>query len=214
MSQNHQVLPTPVAGFEHVNRYWDKRMNVPAAKIMPGEFYVSRSGEMIVTVLGSCVSACIRDKQLGIGGMNHFMLPMEGEHSTDNWGGKASHASRYGNWAMEYLINAILKLGGTRRNLEVKVFGGGNVMRNMSDIGERNVEFVMRYLYEENLDVAAQDVGTIYPRKVLYFPDTGAVKVRKLVEVTNDTLIERERAYSRDLTSPRKPDSGEVELFD
>lgn len=214
MSQANQTLPSPIDGFEHVNRYWDKRMNVPAAKIMPGECYVSRSGEMIVTVLGSCVAACIRDKQLGIGGMNHFMLPQESAFSTDNWGGQASHALRYGNWAMEYLINAILKLGGTRRNLEVKVFGGGNVMRNMSDIGERNVEFVMRYLYEENFDVAAKDVGTVYPRKVLYFPDTGAVKVRKLVEVTNDTLIERERQYGRGLVEQSAQDSGDVELFD
>ncbi len=214
MTQVPQALPTPIAGFEHINRYWDKRMNVPAAKIMPGEFYVSRSGEMIVTVLGSCVSACIRDKQLGIGGMNHFMLPQEGQHSTEAWGGGVSHASRYGNWAMEYLINAILKLGGTRRNLEVKVFGGGNVMRNMSDIGARNVEFVKRYLYEENFEVVAEDVGTIYPRKVLYFPDTGAVKVRKLVEVTNDTLIERERAYGKGLSETGSQDSGSVELFD
>lgn len=214
MSQSAQQLPSPIAGFEHVNRYWDRRMNLPAAKIMPGEFYVSRAGEMIVTVLGSCVAACIRDKQLGIGGMNHFMLPMENEHSTKDWGGDNSLASRYGNWAMEYLINAILKLGGTRRNLEVKVFGGGNVMQNMSDIGARNIDFVMRYLYEENLDVAAQDVGTIYPRKVLYFPDTGAVKVRKLVEVTNDTLIERERAYGRSLDRSGGEDSGGVELFD
>lgn len=214
MDNLSQAMPTPIAGFEHVNRYWDKRMNVPAAKIMPGEFYVSRSGEMIVTVLGSCVAACIRDKQLGIGGMNHFMLPQETEHSTDSWGGKASHASRYGNWAMEYLINAILKLGGTRRNLEIKIFGGANVMKNMSDIGARNVEFVKRYLYEENFEIAAQDVGTIYPRKVLYFPDTGAVKVRKLVEVTNETVIERERQYGRGLVEKSAPDSGSVELFD
>jgi len=210
------ALPTPLPGFEHINRYWDKRMNVPAAKILPGEFYVSRAGEMIVTVLGSCVSACIRDKQLGIGGMNHFMLPIESEHSTDNWGGKVSHASRYGNWAMEYLINAILKLGGTRRNLEIKIFGGGNVMQNMSDIGQRNVEFVKQYLYEENFEITAQDVGTVYPRKVLYFPDTGAVKVRKMIQVTNDTFLERERAYSRGLEAENKGETGagSVELFD
>lgn len=214
MSQEQRTLPTPVPGFEHVNRYWDKRMNLPAAKIMPGEFYVSRAGEMIVTVLGSCVSACIRDKHLGIGGMNHFMLPQESEYSSDQWGSQASHASRYGNWAMEYLINAILKLGGTRRNLEIKIFGGGNVMRNMSDVGARNVEFVKRYLYEENFEIAAQDVGNIYPRKVLYFPDTGAVKVRKLIEVQNDTLIERERQYGRGLVQKAEPDTGSVELFD
>ena len=213
MSQQTQELPAPIPGFEHVNRYWDKRMNLPAAKIMPGEFYVSRSGEMIVTVLGSCVSACIRDTKMGIGGMNHFMLPQESEHSTSSWGGENSQASRYGNWAMEYLINSILKLGGTRRNLEIKIFGGGNVMQNMSDVGARNIEFVKRYLYEENFEVVAEDVGNVYPRKVLYFPDTGAVKVRKLVQVQNDTLLERERQYGRGLEGQRDS-SGDVELFD
>lgn len=212
---NRHNLPPALPGFEHVNRYWDKRMNIPAAKILPGEFYVSRVGEMIVTVLGSCVSACIRDKQLGIGGMNHFMLPQEGQYSSEQWGSEASHASRYGNWAMEYLINSILKLGGTRRNLEVKIFGGGNVMQNMSTVGERNVEFVLRYLHQENIQIAAQDVGSVYPRKVLYFPDTGAVKVRKLKDVRNDTLIERERSYGRGLETEKQDDSaGSIELFD
>jgi len=206
-------LPQVLSGFEHINRYWDKQMKVPAAKIMPGEFYVSRSGEMIVTVLGSCISACIRDVHLGIGGMNHFMLPQQHEHSTTNWGDATSSASRYGNWAMEFLINEILKLGGTRRNLEIKIFGGGNVLSNMTDIGERNIEFVKQYIYQENFEIAAHDVGDIYPRKVLYFPDTGAVKIRKLRETANDTLIQRETSYSRTLNNT--PDSGgDVELFD
>ena len=213
MSQNH-TLPPPLAGFEHVNRYWDKRMNVPAAKIMPGEFYVSKTGEMIVTVLGSCISACVRDVQLGIGGMNHFMLPEQGAHSTEKWGAsEISSASRYGNWAMEFLINEILKLGGTRRNLEIKVFGGGNVLSNMTDIGKRNIAYVRKYIYEENFELAAEDVGDIYPRKVLYFPDTGAVKVRKLRETTNDTVLQREIRYSNDLKQKSAP-SGGVELFD
>ena len=210
MSEKH-TLPPALPGFEHVNRYWDKRMDLPAAKIMPGEFYVSKSGEMIVTVLGSCISACIRDVQLGIGGMNHFMLP---EHSSEKWGtSEISSASRYGNWAMEFLINEILKLGGTRRNLEMKVFGGGNVLSNMTDIGERNIAYVRKYIYEENFELAAEDVGDVYPRKVLYFPDTGAVKVRKLRETTNDTVLQRELSYSNDLKEKSAP-SGGVELFD
>lgn len=213
MSETHN-LPTPLQGFEHVNRYWDKRMDLPAAKIMPGEFYVSKSGEMIVTVLGSCISACIRDVQLGIGGMNHFMLPEQGEHSSEKWGtSELSSASRYGNWAMEFLINEILKLGGTRRNLEIKIFGGGNVLSNMTDIGQRNIQFVRKYLYEENFEIAAEDLGDIYPRKVLYFPDTGAVKVRKLRETANDTLLQRELSYSRNLEQT-PTQSGSVELFD
>lgn len=205
-------LPEALPGFEHINRYWDQAMNVHAAKIMPGEFYVSRSGEMIVTVLGSCISACIRDVQLGIGGMNHFMLPEQGSHSSENWGEGVSSASRYGNWAMEYLINEILKLGGTRRNLEIKVFGGGNVLPNMTDVGARNIDFVKKYIYQENFEIKAQDVGDIYPRKVLYFPDTGAVKIRKLRETKNNTLLQRETRYSSTLNN--KPDtSGDIELF-
>lgn len=207
-----QPLPEVLPGFEHINRYWDKQMQVPAAKILPGEFYVSRHGEMIVTVLGSCISACIRDVQLGVGGMNHFMLPQKGAHSTDNWGEAANSALRYGNWAMEYLINEILKLGGTRRNLEIKVFGGANVLTNMTDIGERNIDFIRKYVYQENFEIKAQDVGDIYPRKVLYFPDTGAVKIRKLRETANNTLLQREKQYSNTLNT--KPDeSGDVELF-
>lgn len=208
---NTGPLPLPEPGFEHVNRYWDRQMNMPAAKILPGELYVSRHGELIATVLGSCISACIRDRQLGVGGMNHFMLPQEGEHSTDSWGGDVALASRYGNWAMEYLINEVLKMGGSRRNLEVKIFGGGNVLSNMTEIGSRNVEFVKAYLAREGLEVSAMDVGGPYPRKVLYFPDTGAVKMKRLVTVSNDTIVKRERDYRQVLTKPI--DSGDVELF-
>jgi chemotaxis protein CheD len=185
-------------------------MNLAAAKILPGEFYVSDQGEMIVTVLGSCIAACIRDKILGIGGMNHFMLPFK-EDDADRWGNKVSAASRYGNWAMEYLINAILSQGGNRRNLEVKLFGGGQVLANMTDVGKNNIEFALSYLEQEGLSVVAQDVGGPYPRKVLYFPDTGSVKMRKLKSVHNATVERREREYSRSIEV--KPAGGEVELF-
>ena len=205
-------LPKTVPGFEHVNRYWDRSMNLAAAKILPGEFYVSRHGEMIVTVLGSCVSACVRDKVLGIGGMNHFMLPYKDLSAQNSLGGVASSAARYGNWAMEFLINEILKLGGSRRNLEIKIFGGGNVLSNVSGIGDRNIAFVKKYLADESFSIAAQDVGDIYPRKVLYFPDTGAVKVKKLKNIANDVVLQREFAYSRQLNA--KPEvGGDVELF-
>jgi len=205
-------LPPVLDGFEKVNRYWDKRMGVAAAKIMPGEFYVSNQGEMIVTVLGSCISACIRDVNIGIGGMNHFMLPIQHEHS-DNWGKcKVSAATRYGNWAMEYLINAILKLGGNKKNFEVKIFGGGAVLNNMTDIGKRNIHFVTDFLHIEGLEIAARDVGSIYPRKILYFPDTGSVKVAKLRHTRNDTIAKREHDYEISINRDDK-DIGEVELF-
>jgi chemotaxis protein CheD len=207
------TLPKALPGFEAVNRYWDRRMNLPAAKILPGEFYVSTQGEMIGTVLGSCISACIRDTVIGVGGMNHFMLPVKGGNSTDGWGGSEVSASlRYGNWAMEYLINEILKQGGHRDRLEVKIFGGGQVLKNMTDIGSRNIEFVRAYLFKEGLSVISEDVGDVFPRKVLYFPDTGAVKLKKLRTVNNSTVEQRERKYITSINTEESK-GGDVELF-
>lgn len=206
----HGQLPIPIAGFEHVNRYWDRRLNVASAKILPGQFYVSAQGEMISTVLGSCIAACVRDKVIGVGGMNHFMLPASTNHSS--WDvGEINSATRYGNWAMEYLINAIFKLGGRRENLEVKLFGGGQVLANMTDIGRRNIEFARDYLAREGIEVVAQDVGDIYPRKVLYFSDTGAVKLRKIKTTHNDTVEKREELYRQTIT--KTPRTGDIELF-
>jgi chemotaxis protein CheD len=145
--------------------------------------------------------------------MNHFMLPIQSEFSSEKWGESVSSASRYGNWAMEFLINEILKLGGKRRNLEIKIFGGGNVLSNMTDIGERNIAYVRKYIYEENFELAASDVGDRFPRKVLYFPDTGAVKVRKLKQTQNDTILQRELDYRKHLHN-KPPKSGSVELFE
>jgi len=202
--------------FEHVNRYWDKMHEVWAAKILPGEFYVSTHGEMISTVLGSCISVCIRDKKKGIGGMNHFMLPQNNEFSSENWGNNpATSASRYGNWAMEYMINAILKRGGEKKNFEVKVFGGGQMMAKMTDIGQKNILFVYQYLAEEKLKIEASDVGDIYARKVLFFPDTGNVKVRRIKNVKNDTIIRRESEYEKHVSvdDKTKSNANNIELF-
>ena len=208
------VQPPASSGFEHVNRYWDNIHKVWAAKILPGEFYVSTHGEMIVTVLGSCISACIRDRVRGIGGMNHFMLPEQGEHSSDVWGSNPStHASRYGNWAMEYLINEILKRGGRRENLEVKLFGGGQMIVSMTDIGQRNILFAYNYLQNEGLSVMASDLGDEFARKVLYFPDTGSVKVRRIKQLQNDTIIKREVAYQKEMAKPSVSDAGSIDLF-
>ena len=207
--------PKPLPGFEHVVRYWDAVHNTWAAKILPGEFYVSTQGEMIATVLGSCVSACIRDKVMGIGGMNHFMLPAPNDHSSELWGtNPAAQESRYGNWAMEYLINEILKRGGRRENLEVKIFGGGQMIASMSDIGQRNILFVYSYLQSENLAIASSDVGDVYARKVLYFPDTGAVKMRRISNVKNDTLVKRETKYHKQVNFEDKAQGdGGIDLF-
>jgi chemotaxis protein CheD len=146
MHDNDNFAP-PLPGFETIKRFWDKRRNTIIAKILPGEFYVSKSNEIISTVLGSCISACIWDEVNGVGGMNHFLLPERGEHSGDAWGDSTSYTTRYGNWAMEYLVNEVIKQGGTRNNIKAKIFGGGKIISAMTnDVGNGNVEFVLEYL--------------------------------------------------------------------
>lgn len=203
----------PLPGFEHINRFWDKRLNLPAAKILPGQFYVSRQGEIISTVLGSCIAACIRDRYLNIGGMNHFMLPTTGMNTdAKDWRlDKASLPLRYGEWAMEFLINEILKNGGKKQNLEVKIFGGGKILNNMMDIGQRNILFVLEFLAREELEIVAQDVGDDCPRKVLYFSDSGKVKLKRLRSIHNRTIEEREQKYIKEINI--EPVQGDIELF-
>lgn len=206
--RNKNNLPVVLPGFVHINRYWDPHEACYAAKILPGQYYVTLHGEMVVTVLGSCVSACIRDRVFGIGGMNHFMLPSGG--ATESTVG-TDDAARYGIYAMELLINEILKNGGIKKNLEVKITGGGRMLANMSDIGKRNIEFVRQFLAMEGLAIAAEEVGDIYPRKVYYHPDTGKVRVKKLRSMHNDTVSDREREYMEELK--KSAGSGDVELF-
>ncbi|MCB6182761.1 chemoreceptor glutamine deamidase CheD [Leeia sp. TBRC 13508] len=191
------------------NLYFDKRFETEAAKILPGEYYVTTRDMLIVTVLGSCVSACIRDRVTGIGGMNHFMLP----DSNADADSPLSMSARYGAYAMEILINQLLKNGAKRNQLEAKVFGGGNVLRGftVSNVGQRNSEFVHHFLDLENIPIVAQDLLDIYPRKVYYFPKTGKVLVRKLKTVHNNTIVQRERDYSMRINYGKV--DGQVELF-
>ena len=207
-----QDFPKPLPGFYGINRYWDFRNQSIAAKILPGEYYVSSQAEIIATVLGSCVSACVRDSHRGIGAMNHFLLPL---HNGESWSEKHtvnSQATRYGNFAMEHMINDVLKFGGRKENLEFKVFGGSRVISNMGDIGNSNIRFVLNYLEVEGYRVAAQDVGGINPRKVLFYPMTGRVRVKKIKDLHNNTIIQRETEFMRNLEKPEAV-TGEIEMF-
>lgn len=199
-------------GFDSIGRYWDKEYDVIAAKILPGEYYVTKENELITTVLGSCISACIRDKESGIGGMNHFMLPETNAGKLKS-GNEAviGNATRYGNYAMEHLINTIITNGGKRRNLEVKVFGGGKIVPTLSDVGRKNIEFILEYIDAEGLSLLSQDLGDIYPRKVIYFPKTGKVKMKKIQDLHTDSIAVRETQYFN--TIKNAPVEGEVELF-
>jgi len=200
-----------IPGFEHLRRFWDPTQSCMTVKVLPGEYYVSAQPEMVSTVLGSCVSACIFDRVRCIGGMNHFMLPEPIGGERGGWADTVGRAARYGNDAMEQLINAILKAGGQRANLVVKVFGGGRVLATMTDIGQRNIAFVRRYLEAERLEVAAEDLGDVHPRHVQFFPTTGKARVRQLRGRTDAVLVDGERQYLKRLAND--PIKGEVELF-
>lgn len=209
-----EVVEHCLPEFQHINHYWDKQRDSVVAKILPGEFYMTKGDVMIATTLGSCISACVWDCKVGIGGMNHFMLPLTNKeiHEID-WGqrGKASDATRYGNFAMEHLINTILKNGGRRVNLRAKVFGGGKVLKQMSDVGKRNTDFVMNYLEQEDIPVESADVGSFYPRKVLFEPSSGRAFVKRLNNLHNDTIVKRENAYRSEID--HQDVEGDVELF-
>jgi len=205
-------IPHCIKGFEHINRYWDRTHDSNAAKILPGEFYVTRESELVTTVLGSCVSACIRDVRFGIGGMNHFMLPASKLTKIDT-SKSFNEATRYGNHAMEMLINEILKAGGLKKNLEVKITGGGKVLSSMTqiDVGDQNIRFIKEFTALEGLNVVSEDLGDIFPRKVIYYPESGRLLVKKLRNMHNDTLAKREERYQSEIK--RKSTESDVELF-
>lgn len=196
---------------EHLapNRYYDRHFDCDAVKICPGEYYATQDDTLIVTVLGSCVSVCLRDPVMKVAGMNHFLLPNDGSDSR----GLVSESARYGVYAMEILINHLLKLGARRSSLEAKVFGGGNVLRGLTsnNVGERNAEFVLEYLKTEQIPLLVSDLLDQYPRKVYFFPDTGKVKVRKIKTLHNSTIIDRESEYR--MRVRQTPQSGDVDLF-
>lgn len=190
------------------HRYRDPRFDAVAVKVFPGEHYVTADAdEMLVTVLGSCVSACIRDPVAAVGGMNHFMLPDSGG---GDWG-DVSSSMRYGNVAMERLVNDILMRGGLRQRLEIKVFGGGNVLRGSSNIGHRNATFVEDYLAAERLRIAAAHLRGDLPRRIHFFPTTGRVMLLELRSADERAVVEREKDYKSKLQT--EPVAGSAELF-
>lgn len=191
--------------------YFDREFEISAVKLLPGEYYVTSKNMVLTTVLGSCVSACVRDSTAGIGGMNHFMLPEDADPTSRD----TAAAMRYGAYAMEMLLNELFKAGARRERLEAKVFGGGAVLANMPmlNIGERNAAFVLRYLQMEQVRIAAQDLRGRLPRRVNYFPETGRVTVRKLRQQDDALLVQHEE---QELVQALLKQRGrnKVELFD
>ena len=194
------------------HHYFDREFDSAAVKLLPNEYYVTAADMVLSTVLGSCVAACVRDSVAGVGGMNHFMLPDDGS----NGGSAAASASmRYGAYAMEMLLNELFKAGARRERLEAKVFGGGAVLANMTmlNIGDRNADFVLRYLQLEQVRVAAQDLRGGLPRRVSYFPRSGKVMVRKLHRINDAAQVRRDEQQLVQ-TLAQQPIRNKVELFD
>lgn len=183
----------------------DARFQYDAVKVLPGEYFVSSDDLMIMTVLGSCIAACIWDGRVRAGGMNHFMLP-EGDG--------LEGGGRYGSYAMELLINKLLKSGARRENMQAKIFGGAQVMAGFTsmNVGERNTRFVLDYLATERIPVVSQDVLDIHPRKVCFFPVTGKALVKRLAHAHPETLAVEERKGSA-LTVARSTSGGSIDLF-
>ncbi len=185
--------------------YFDPHFQFNAVKVLPGEYFVTGENMAIVTVLGSCIAACLWDRTLNIGGMNHFMLP-------DGDAGDVS--GRYGSYAMELLINEMMKRGARRERLEAKVFGGGQVMHSFTsmNVGERNTQFVLDYLQTERIAIISKDVLDIHPRKVCYFPATGKAMVKRLAHSHPETLESQERKGSAAVVV-KTTAGGSVDLF-
>ena len=185
--------------------YNDFHFQYDAVKVLPGEYFVSSEELIIMTVLGSCISACIWDGKVRAGGMNHFMLP-DGE-SADGFG-------RYGSYAMELLINEMLKKGARRESMQAKVFGGAQVMAGFTtmNVGERNTKFVLDYLATERIPVVSQDVLDIHPRKVCFFPTTGKALVKRLAHSHPETLAVEERKGNA-VSVAKVTAGGSVDLF-
>lgn len=183
--------------------FYDAHFKNDAVKILPGEYFVHNEDMLIMTTLGSCIAACLYDRNAKVGGMNHFMLP-DG----------AGDSGRYGSYAMELLINEMMKRGASRMTMEAKVFGGGQVVSGMTtmNVGERNTNFVMDYLKTERIPIVSKDVLDVYPRKVCFLPGSGKAMVKRLAPTNTDALLAQDRAAVQKAV-PASTGGGSVDLF-
>ncbi|WP_431312764.1 chemoreceptor glutamine deamidase CheD [Roseateles agri] len=183
--------------------FYDAHFKNAAVKILPGEYFVDNEDILIMTTLGSCIAACLWDRHAQIGGMNHFMLP---EGSGDS--------GRYGSFAMEMLINELMKRGAHKSRMEAKIFGGGAVIAGMNtiNVGERNTNFVIDYLKVERIPIVSKDVMDVYPRKVCFLPHSGKAMVKRLAPTNTDALVQQDRAAAQK-AQPVASTGGSIDLF-
>jgi chemotaxis protein CheD len=196
------------AEFAHIQRHFDARIRATVAVLRPGDYYIGQRGEILGTVLGSCVAACIRDARLRIGGMNHFMLPTQQADGFASMAGSGWPPTRFGDTAMRTLLTQLLRRGARTADLEIKLVGGARVLDTLSDVGARNIQFAREYLRAEGLRVLGEDLGDLYPRKVLYDPASGAVRVKRLPRGAPQQLAEKLR-YLRSAADAASADGAE-----
>lgn len=198
--------PPALRGFESMGRYWDGQLKSWVATVVAGTFYVTNHDETLATVLGSCVAVCVRAPERGLAGMNHFMLPHRDHRRAD------TAAMTYGAYSVERLINEMVKYGARRSDLEIKVFGGGNVISANTRIGDLNIEFIRSYLSTEGLPIVAEDVGGPWGRRLRYRSGTGRARVLRLESLETRRVSAEERALARTLESEAHKRT-DVELF-
>lgn len=175
--------------------------------IQIGGLHVSREPVMLDTVLGSCISACLYDPEAGIGGMNHFMLPNGADPENPT-------STRYGVYAMELLINDLMKLGAHRDRLMAKIFGGGHVLKireSLDGVPQRNIDFVRTFLATERIEVVNEDVGGYHPRRVLFYTNTGKVFLKRLGTNEAEQTVQEEIVYMISLNKQKL--DGDATLF-
>ena len=204
-SRLEQLKARPKRAGEASFFFYEAHFKADAVKVLPGEFFVHDEDLLIMTTLGSCIACCLWDRERRIGGMNHFMLPD---------GGGAADGGRYGSFAMELLINEMMKRGASRPAMEAKVFGGGAVISGMNSInvGERNTRFVLDYLKTERIPVVSKDVLDVYPRKVCFFPASGKAMVKRLASGNTEALAAQDRAAAASAV-PAASAGGSIDLF-
>ena len=200
-----QLKARPVAPGQAAFFFFDNHFQHNAVKVLPGEYFVTNENVMRITVLGSCISACLWDSRAGVGGMNHFMLPV---------GDTTDLSGRYGSYAMELLINEMMKLGARREFMQAKVFGGAQVIHGFTNmnVGERNTDFVREYLRTERIPIVSEDVLDIHPRKVVFFGTSGKAMVKRLAHTHQESLAAQE-ARGNAASVVRATRGGSVDIF-
>jgi chemotaxis protein CheD len=174
----------------------------PAVQLHIGDYRVSRTPEILYTLLGSCVAVCLYDAAARTGGMNHILLPGRAEDE-----GRLDDVGRFGHDAVELLVRALVAAGASRRRLAAKLFGGAHVIRQMDEAtspGFRNVEFIRNLMDEERIPVVTSDLGGYAARKIWFRTDTGEVLLKRVpVQIAAAVRLEERRFRRRALERAR-----------